>query len=64
MAEEKARLRSMAEYTTKNRGMSSGLMIQYSHNGELEPETLKERPTAGMGARRGRGKETLRMLAE
>jgi hypothetical protein len=54
----------MAEYTTKNRGMSSGLTIQYSHNGELEPEPLKERPTAGIGARRGRGKETLRMLAE
>lgn len=63
MAEEKARLRSMAEYTTKKRGMSPGLTIQHSRNGELEPEIMNDRPTAEIGAKKGSGKGPLRMFA-
>jgi hypothetical protein len=50
-------LKSMAEYTTKNRGMSPGLTISHSHNGELERETINERPTAGIGAKRELAKD-------
>jgi hypothetical protein len=47
----------MAEYTTKNRGMSPGLTISHSHNGELERETINERPTAEIGAKRELAKD-------
>jgi hypothetical protein len=40
MAEEKARLKSMAEYTTKMNGMSPGSSVRSLHNEERAPGTM------------------------